>query len=100
MTKSDTGKQPKNKGRRGPRFTVQYSEEILQKVEEERIRKGYNTSSPIYQEAIKFWLENKDKRIFMSQEELDDYEDKKLESLLTDKKRLAALKRVLASLDS
>jgi len=94
MTKSD-----KPKKDRGPRFTVQYSDEMIRMVEEERVKRGYNTSSPIYQEALKFYFENKDKRIFMSQDELDAYEDNRLEALLTDKKRLVALKRILNSLD-
>jgi hypothetical protein len=100
MTKSDSGTPKNKKGRRGPRFTVQYSEEIQQRVEDERLKKGYNSSSPIYQEAIKFYLDNKDKRIFMNQEELDNFMDDKLEQLLTDKKRLAALKNVLLTLNS
>lgn len=99
MTKSDNGAaSKKTKGRRGPRFTVQYSEDILQKVEEERIKRGYNTSSPIYQEAIKFYFDNKEKRIFMDQKELDEYESKKLEDLLTDRRRLAAIEKILAAM--
>lgn len=97
MTKSDNSAH-KKEGRSGPRFTIQFSQDIVDKVEEERGRLGINTASPVYQTAMKFYFENKDKRIFMSQEELDAYEDAKLEALLTDKRMLRTLKRLIESL--
>ena len=90
MTKSDSASSKKG-GRQGTRITVQFSDDIIQKVKEERDKQGINTDSPVYQQALKFYFENKDKHIFLSQEELDAYVNKKLDSLLSDTGRLDAL---------
>ena len=80
------------------RVTVRYSDDIRKKAQAEKERRGLPNVSTIYQEAMKFYFENKDNPAYMSPDEIDTKIEEKLNALLTDPKRLKSLKKAIFNL--
>ena len=80
------------------RVTVRYSDDIRKKAQAEKERRGLPNVSTIYQEAMKFYFENKDNPAYMSPDEIDAKIEEKLNALLTDPKRLKSLKKAIFNL--
>jgi len=80
------------------RVTVRYSDEIRKKAQAEKERRGLPNVSTVYQEAMKFYFDNKDNPSYMTQDQMDAKIEEKLNSLLKDPSRLKSLKKAIFDL--
>jgi hypothetical protein len=97
MTKSDREpvKNKKPQTRKGTRFTIQFPNDIIKNVEDERIKREYKTTAPIYVEGMRFFFKHKDDPKYSDSPGIDVLVEGKMDAYFDDPNRLEKLRRRL-----